>query len=557
MSQNIEEQLADILIGSIKDSLPAGTDLPLIEWEIPIEKEFGDISTTLALKSAKILRKPPMVIAQELVIKINALLEKSKIKSKIAKVEVKNPGFINFFFSTQFFRDILEGILKADQAFGKLDYGKNEKLMIEFVSANPTGPLSVAHARQAAVGDALVNILRHIGFDAKKEYYVNDGGNQIRILGNSVRLRANEILGRVVEYPEDHYQGDYIRDMAQLFLDKHSIKNLEQLDALTEQEFKDFAGGYLLEVNRKELEDFGVQYDCWSFESKVAGAENIKKVLEEIARKGLIYEKDGALWFKTTDLGDDKDRVVRKSDGSYTYLAPDIVYHKNKFDRGFSRVFDILGPDHHGYIPRLKAAAQALGRNKDDIEVLIVQLATIFRDGQVLSMSTRKGQYITLREVLEEVGKDASRYFFLMRHIKAQLEFDLEVAKKQTAENPVYYIQYAHARVHSINEKAAACGISAKGAGFRLLNEEEEINLIKKINGFSSALLVCYKQMDPYPLASYMLELATAFHKFYDRHRVITEDQDLSSERLALANAARTTLANGLRLIGVSAPSKM
>ncbi|MBF0479045.1 MAG: arginine--tRNA ligase [Candidatus Omnitrophica bacterium] len=557
MFQDIQQKLASIINEVLKKTAPEGIDLPLVEWEIPIEKEFGDLSTTIALKAAKIFRKPPAIIAQDLITKINDALVHSPFKIKIEKIEVKSPGFINFFFSAQYFRDVLESILTAGNDFGRLDFGRNEKLMVEFVSANPTGPLSVAHARQAAVGDALVNILCYIGFDAKKEYYVNDGGNQIRILGNSVRLRAFELLGRQVDYPEDYYQGDYIRDMAQLFMDQRSIKTLEALDQLNEKDFMDFAGGYLLDVNRKELEDFGVQYDCWSFESKVAGKENIKKVLDEIAQKGLIYEKDGALWFKTTDLGDDKDRVVRKSDGSFTYLAPDIVYHKNKFDRGFSRVFDILGPDHHGYIPRLKAAAQALGRNRDDVEVLIVQLATIIRDGQILSMSTRKGQYITLREVLDEVGKDAARYFFLMRHIKAQLEFDLEVAKKQTAENPVYYIQYGHARVHSINEKAAVSGVVAKTAGFQYLNEEEEINLIKKINGFSSALLACYKQMDPYPLASYLLELATAFHRFYDKHRVITEDLPLSSERLALANAARVTLANGLKLIGVTAPSKM
>ena len=296
---------------------------------------------------------------------------------------------------------------------------------------------------------------------------------------------------------------------------------------------------------------------CGHTNQKLRIKKAIVELLDDFQTKELIYEKDDALWFKTTNYGDDKDRVVRKSDGSFTYLTPDIVYHKNKFARGFSRVFDILGPDHHGYIPRLKAAAQALGKSADDLNVLIVQLATIYRDGKEISMSTRRGQFISLREVIDEVGVDAARYFFLMRHIKAHLEFDLDLAKKQSSENPVYYIQYAHARVYSINNKAEQAKVVAVEQNFSRLNQPEEIVLIKKLGNFLQTLELCYKQMDPFALNNYLHELAIVFHRFYDCHRVVDEDQELSAERLGLCNATRIVLANGLKLLGISTPEKM
>jgi arginyl-tRNA synthetase len=311
-------------------------------------------------------------------------------------------------------------------------------------------------------------------------------------------------------------------------------------------------------IIKQELDDFGVRFDIWSHQSKIATNQAIEGVLKFLRDTGHIYDKDGAVWFQSTALGDDKDRVVKKSDGSYTYLTPDIVYHRDKFDRGFARVVNIWGPDHHGYIPRIKAAVQALGKNKDDVNVLIVQLATIFRNGEEVSMSTRRGQYISLREVLEEVGSDAARFFFLMRHISGHLEFDLELAKKQTPENPVYYIQYAHARVHSLNKKAQEMGITSKEKGFSLLTTPEELTLIKELGSLPEILLMCYSQWDPYPLVSYLQELATVFHKFYDKNRIIDPDNlELSRERLGLANASRIILSNGLRLLGVSTPDQM
>jgi len=566
MLSNLKSQLQASLAESLKGAFPSHKEtLPSIELEIPADKQHGEFSSNIALKSSKLFKKPPMDIAGEFLPLFQDMITKEPFKGKINKIEIKKPGFINFYLTPQALYDILDQIFSEDEDYGRLDFGKKEKVQIEFVSANPTGPLSVAHARQAAVGDALANILNFVGFDAHREYYLNDGGNQIRILGESLKLRIVELLGKTIKFPEDYYQGDYLKEIAANVLEELKRLNpditafdekwLDQWDSKT---FENFAKDHILDCIRKELDDFGVHFDFWAYESKIATPEKIEATLQFLKDKGLIYEKDGAQWFKSSDYGDDKDRVVRKSDGSFTYLMPDIAYHKDKFSRGFNRVLDILGPDHHGYIPRIKAAAMALGKKKDDLEVLIVQLATIYRQGQKVSMSTRGGQYISLREVIEEVGVDAARFFFLMRHIKVHLDFDLELAKEQTSENPVYYIQYAHARVHSINAKAAEAKIELKESGFQLLKEEEELDLIKKLGGFSDVLMLCYAELDPYALVGYLQELATGFHRFYDRHRVIDpQNADLSSERLALTNAAKIVFANGLRLLGLSTPKRM
>ena len=417
--------------------------------------------------------------------------------------------------------------------------------------------MSVAHARQAAVGDALANILGFIGFKASREYYVNDGGNQINLLGESIKCRAVELLGGQAELPENGYQGEYVKDMAEEFIAGAKIKDLAGINKQDPVSFKNHGVDRLLGVIRKDLEDFNVHFDCWTHETKVATKDAISAILDLLREKGFLYEKDSALWFRSTDFGDDKDRVVRKSDGSYTYLLPDIVYHKNKYDRGFETIINLWGPDHHGYVPRIKAAAQALGKDPDSLKVLIVQLATIYRDGKPVSMSTRRGEFISLREVIDEVGVDAARFFFLMRHINAHLDFDLELAKKETPENPVYYIQYAHARIHSINKKAQEAGLKQRENNLSLLSAPEELDLIKKLGSFPDMLFVCYHELDPYALMQYLHELAMAFHKFYDQHRVIGDDKDLSAERLALANATKIVLANGLRLLGLSTPERM
>jgi len=558
MLSQLKEQLEQCVTQATAPLFADGAVQPSVELEIPSAKGHGDFACNLAMRSAKVLHASPVKIAEKMVAVIQSALTEVGMENKIYKIEVKNPGFINFFLSPEVVTDILHHIFEQGDDFGRTQTGQEEKVQIEFVSANPTGPLSVAHARQAAVGDALGNILNFTGFQATKEYYVNDEGNQINILGRSIHCRAQEILGEKIAFPEEGYQGEYIKGMAQQFLDQRKITSLEDLAKVAQEDFAQFGVDTLLAVIRQELDDFGVHFDVWSHQSELACAAKTKEVLNELKSKGFLYEKDGALWFKSTDFGDDKDRVVKKSDGSYTYLAPDIAYHKNKFDRGFDRVVNIWGPDHHGYIPRLTAAIEALGHPATALNVLIVQLATIYRDGNPVSMSTRKGQYISLREVMDEVGTDAARFFFLMRHSNVHLDFDLELAKKETPENPVYYIQYAHARIHSIVKKAKEAQLEPKVTGFSQIREEEELDLIKKMGQFPDALIICTKQMDPFALVSYLMELANCFHRFYDCHRVVDSSQpSLSQERLSLIDGVRIVLANGLRLLGVNAPKRM
>ncbi len=558
MLSTLRLQIEELCKAAVGEAFPDGVEsLSDFELEQTKEKIHGDFSCHMALRLAKPLKKNPLLIANNLCALVDQKIKASPLSSVVEKVEVKKPGFINFYLSPKAFFPVLSEIFSQGASYGSSEKGKGKKVQIEFVSANPTGPLTVAHARQAAVGDALGNILKFLGFDVTKEYYINDEGNQIKILGQSVKARAKEILGCQDPFPEDHYQGSYVVAMARDFMAEQNIKTLEALQALSDQAFQAFGVRYLMDLIRKDLNDFGVHFDVWTSQAKVATPETIENALKAIEEKGYIYQADGATWFKSTELGDDKDRVVKKSDGLYTYLSPDIAYHKNKFDRGFDWVIDILGPDHHGYIPRLKAAVQALGHDPKQIDVLIVQLATLFRKGQPVSMSTRKGEFISLREVMDEVGIDAARFFFLLRHMNAHLEFDLELAKEQTPENPVYYIQYAHARIHSIFIKAKEAHIKVASGDFSLLKEDEEIDLIKKMASFEDALSMCLHQIDPFAVLTYLIDFAGAFHRFYDKHKVIGDDPHLSSQRLALVMAAKIVFANGLALLGVSVPEKM
>lgn len=554
-----KDDLHKILQSSLREFFAGnGADFPGIDLEVPNEKSHGDFSTNIALKSARVFKKAPLQLAEEFLPAIREGIDGSPLQPFIGRIEILRPGFINFHVSLSGLAAVVGEVHSRNEDYGRENVGGGVKVNIEFVSANPTGPLSVAHARQAAVGDALGNIFSFVGYDVTKEYYVNDEGNQINLLGLSVKLRAAEILGESVTLPEDCYQGEYIRDMAEVFLEQKKIKNTAGLEAVDPQEFNRFGVDFLMDVIKKELEDFGVQFDQWSHQSAIASADKTAETLAFLKKRDVLYEKDGALWFRTTQFGDDKDRVLKKSDGSFTYFAPDIAYHKDKFDRSCRKIVDILGPDHHGYIPRLTAAVEALGHSREDLNVLIVQLATIYRDGKPVSMSTRRGQYISLREVIDEVGTDAARFFFLMRHISAHLEFDLELAKKQSPENPVYYVQYAHARINSIMGKAAEHSLRPKSSGYKLLTEPETTDLIKKIGTFPDILVLCAKEHDPYALVSYLQELAAVFHKFYDQHRVVDPDQpDLSAERLGLILAVKKVLANGLHLLGLSAPEKM
>ncbi|MFH1360419.1 MAG: arginine--tRNA ligase [Candidatus Omnitrophota bacterium] len=557
MLTHLKNQLKDLIEQSVRSLYPSRDSYPDVILDTPADKAHGELATNIALQLSRILRKNPLSIATDVQAFLENQIKSEPIKDLIQKIEVKKPGFINFFLAREAFYEILYEVFRTQDRYGCAQEIIKEKILIEFVSANPTGPLSVAHARQAAVGDVLGNILTFLGHDVEKEYYINDEGNQINLLGQSIEARAKEIFGELLQLPENGYQGEYIKDIAQDFIQEHKIKSLDDLQEKDASLFNAFGVSTLLSIIKKDLKDFGVDFDIWSSQAKIATTKNIENSLSVLRKKGHVFDQEGALWFKSTAFGDDKNRVVRKSDGNFTYLAPDIVYHDDKYKRGFTKLFNIWGPDHHGYIPRLKAAIQALGHPADSLVVLIVQLATIYKDGKPLSMSTRRGQYISLREVIDEVGVDAARYFFLMRHITAHLDFDLELAKSQTPENPIYYIQYAHARIHSIIKFNENPNIKPIHKGLKLLKEEEEIDLIRKIAFFADILDICEKQRDPFALTNYLLELATCFHKFYDCHRVIGEDVDLSSERLALIEAAKIVLANGLRLLGVSAPEKM
>jgi len=554
MIKDLRRSIGLALVEAAKELFPSISpkEIPPPHIETPKDDSHGDTATNYALKICKIVKKSPIDIANQL----NVYLEKNSSKlgiDAVEKFEVKPPGFNNFFHKN-ILSQTIKDILKADKNFGASNIGKSKKVQIEFVSANPTGPLSVAHARQAAVGDSFANILEFLGFKVTREFYINDEGNQIRLLGESIRARYKELLGQLQEFPEQGYKGNYIYDIA-----KEIINSSKQKEAQDEEAdinfFTDYGVKHILKIIKKELADFKVKFDVWMPQSDLTKKDKVKKIIEFLRKKDFIYEKDGAAWFKSTQFGDDKDRVLVKSDGSFTYLAPDIAYHQDKYKRGFNWVINIWGPDHHGYIGRLKAAVKALGKTDDAISIIIVQLATLIKDGKSVAMSTREGQYVTLREVIDEIGPDVARFFFLMRKVDSHLDFDLSLAKKHSPENPVYYIQYAHARISSIIEKAEKTKV--KAADLTLLKEPEELKVIKLLGNFPEVLLLCLNQLDPFTLVSYLQELAAQFHKFYDTHRVIIEDKKLMLARLALVQATRIVLANGLRLLNVSVPDKM
>jgi len=546
----MKKDIIDALISAIEASLKSLALDDLLKEDIlldyPTDSRFGDLSTNVALKLSKLAKKSPFEIANSITELIRPHLEEGALKDQVRLVKIEGAGFINFYLTEKyFFEKLKEIILKEKEALAH-DFGKGKKVLIEFVSANPTGSLSVAHARQAAVGDCLANILDFLGFEAKREYYLNDEGNQINILGGSVGLRMKELSGEKIEFPENYYQGDYIYTIAKEAAEK-KVKT---------EELGDFAANYILDIIKKELDDFGVKFDYWYSQKELAKSDKIRNAFESLKANGFLYEQDGATWFKSTAFGDDKDRVVIKSDGALTYLAPDIAYHQDKYKRGFDWLINLWGPDHHGYIARLKSSVQALGHNAQSLAIIIVQLATIFRCGKPVQMSTRKGQYITMREVLDEVGTDAARFFFLMRRTSSHLDFDLDIAKKQTPENPVYYVQYAHARICSILRNSII-KVDKKETDFSLLKEKEELALIKKLLQFTNILNICLVTLDPYMLTVYLQEVAETFHRFYDLHRVLGVDDSLTKARLALIEATKIVIAQGLDLLGVSKPEKM
>ena len=519
----------------------------------PKDSLHGDLSCNVAFKLAKVTRQKPSEIAAGLLTLIEA---KPAEHSPVEKTELAGGGFLNFYLRREDLGAVLLEIHKQDKNYGRSEFGKGKKAILEFVSANPTGPLTIAHGRQAAVGDCLARILKFTGHTVHAEYYLNDAGRQMRMLAQSVWVRYNELLGMEMPFPEDGYQGDYVRTIAK------DIIEIEKRDSLLkepEEKAVEYCGHYavkyLMGTIEADLAKMKVHFDNYFSEKTLYAKHAVEHALDVLKGKGYLFESEGALWFRSTDLGDDKDRVVKKSSGEYTYLAPDIAYHLTKYERGYNMLVNFWGPDHHGYIPRLKAACQVLGYPPEAIHIGIVQLTTLFRKGQPVRMSTRAGEFVTLRELYEEVGVDATRFFFVMRRQESHLDFDLDLAKEKSQDNPVFYLQYAHARIASL-AKYAEQGITAK-VDLKLLASTEESELIGCLAQFSEYLIQASRATEPYRLADYLRQVAACFHKFYSHHRVVTEDKELTKARLLLADATRIVLRNGLELLGISQPESM
>ena len=560
---SIEKEISSLIDRSVKKVFTDrslafaadGSNSPKIELEIPKDRSHGDISTNIAMKLCSSFKSSPIELANLIKTDIEAkLTHDANLRKYLARVEVKAPGFINFFFSLEYLSETLSKIMRMKDGYGRSEAGRGLKLQVEFVSANPTGPLTVAHGRQAAIGDSLANILKFAGYDVTREYYLNDEGTQMDILGQSIMARYRGLSGLEENFPENGYKGAYVYDIAKDLKKKYGKKFLEYKEDICP--FREFGLMWLVKDIKEDLKAFGVKFDVWYSQKKLRQSGKVKKALDLLNERGYIFEKEGATWFRSTDFGDDKDRVVTKSDNSHTYLAPDIAYHMEKYRRGFKRIVDIWGPDHHGYIPRMKAAIQALGFDKDSLDVLIVQLATLYKNGAVLSMSTRAGEFVTLREVREEVGKDVSRFCFIMRRISSHLDFDLDAVKKESMDNPVYYIQYAHARIWSILKRGRRRLWFGKFDP-KLLKEPEELGLLRGLNEFAKVVEQSAKALEPYMVLQYLQDLAGLFHSFYNKHKVLIDDRELAKSRLVLVDCTRIVLANGLRLLGVSLPRSM
>ncbi len=534
-------------------SLSSG-DIPEIEFEIPARAEHGDFATNLALGMARAEKKAPRQIAEALV---KALGEGDGLWRKL---EIAGPGFINFTLVKSCWFKVLDQIVQEGAAFGRSSVGGGKKVQVEFVSANPTGPLHIGHGRGAVTGDVVATLYEAVGFDVQREYYINDAGNQMNTLGRSLFLRYRQCLGHSVDFPSDCYQGEYVRDISAEVLEKEGQRFLELPEDEAIAWFARYGGDAILSGIRQDLEQFGVSHDHWFSEQGLYDRGEVQGGIDFLKQRGQLYDSEGALWFKTTRYGDDKDRVLVRSNGATTYFASDIAYHKDKFDRGFDLVVDVWGADHHGYVPRMKAAFQGLGRSAEDLQVILVQLVNLLRGGEQVAMSTRSGEFVTLREVVEEVGRDACRFFFLMRRTDSQLDFDLELAKQQSSDNPVYYVQYAHARVCSINRNARDAGVElpvAGGVDFDALELDEELALAKLLSRYPETLEGAALQCEPHRLVFYLQDLASRFHTYYNRERVLVDDPRTSAARLYLVNCVRQVLADALGLLGVSAPEKM
>jgi arginyl-tRNA synthetase len=524
--------------------------------DIPVEKpklaEHGDVASTVALTLARPLRRPPRQIAAELLAELKA------DSDLIESVEIAGPGYLNFRLGAPYWRLALEHILSQRENFGRATWGGGRRVQVEFVSANPTGPLNVVSARAATVGDVLVNLFNAVGFEAQREYYINDAGRQVRLLGASVSSRYMELLGHHEPFPEEGYHGDYVRDIAQEIVDREGDRYVSLPAEERHERLAQLALEKMIAAHQEMMRKFRVQFDVWFRESDLRKSQAHEKILSRLKEEGYAYEKDGAVWFASSRFGDEKDRVLVTRSGEPTYFLVDIAYHHSKYERGFEILHDLWGPDHHGYIPRMRAAIVALGYPEDSFLVHIIQQVNLLRGGEVVKMSKRAGKIIEMAELIDEVGVDVARFFFLTRRMETPLDFDIDLAKKTSEENPVYYVQYAHARICNILRFAEEQGVSLpREADLSLIGESAELDLIKKLTEYAEVVSAAARAYEPHRLPAYLQEVAAFFHRFYHHHRVVSEDAKLTAARLRLVDAARIVLANGLSLIGVSAPERM
>ncbi|WP_391207417.1 arginine--tRNA ligase [Psychrobacillus sp. L4] len=549
LQQSIKTALKEAIM---KAELVTDDQIPAIHLETPKDKANGDYATNIAMQLTKLAKRNPRQVAEAIVENLDMT------GTMMEKIDIAGPGFMNITVRKDYLQEVVKAVLTEKEEYGRTTAGTGEKVQVEFVSANPTGDLHLGHARGASVGDSLCNVLDFAGYDVAREYYINDAGNQIHNLAISIEARYFEALGLEKEMPEDGYRGQDIIDIAAALMKEHGDKFVSMSD---EDRYKAFrAHGLKVELAKlqKDLADFRVGFDNWFSETSLYQGGKIDVALDKLKANGHIFEEEGATWFRSTTFGDDKDRVLIKSDGSFTYLLPDIAYHEDKLVRGFDQLINIWGADHHGYIPRMKAAIEALGYEREKLEVSVIQMVQLYKDGEKMKMSKRTGKAVTMRELVEEVGLDAVRYFFGMRSGDSHMDFDLDLAVSQSNENPVYYAQYAHARICSILRAAETQGMKASTNSLDLLQSEKELDLLKKIGDFPRVVADAAKLRAPHRVATYIQEIAATFHSFYNADKVLNAENVAQTEaRLALVTSARQTIANALRLIGVAAPEKM
>ncbi|OHE60331.1 MAG: arginine--tRNA ligase [Thermodesulfovibrio sp. RBG_19FT_COMBO_42_12] len=543
------------IIKIIKDSLKAlGIEsIPSIEVEVPPNESMGDLAMPVALSLAAILKKPPRKIAEDIVDSI-------KNKTFFEKIDIAGPGFINFTFSKEYLYSELKKLIEYKGRFLREDFGKGRKVQIEFISANPTGPLHLGHGRGGATGEALSNLLKAAGYNVEREYYINDAGKQVKLLGLSVFARYQQLHGVEYSFPVEGYRGDYIEEIANSIIKEYGDKYLKAGFDEVSDFFIDYSYKNILAGIENDLRDFGITFDVWQSERDLYKNGDVDKTIEDLKTKGFIYKKDGATWFKSNAFGDDKDRVIIKQDGEYTYFTSDIAYHRGKIEKGYDEIIDIWGADHHGYIQRVQAVIEAFGYPKEKLKVLLVQMVTLLRGGKPVQMSKRAGEFVTLREVMDEVGPDTTKFIFLTRRPDSHLEFDLEVAKAQSSENPVFYVQYANARINSIFAHAREKEINTDSlydTDIKLLSANEELRIIRKLLLYPMIFEGAVNACEPHRITFYLQELSGMFHPYYNKYRVVSDDIELSRARLALCGAIRIVLRDGLEILGVTAPEKM